>query len=253
MASAKQHPPETRSASGQGSHGPEHVGIIMDGNGRWAAERGLSRIEGHRRGMESVRSAVRSAPELGVRYLTVYSFSSENWARPSEEVEALFGLLRIFIQSDLADLHARGVRIRVIGSRQGIPEDICDLLDNARDLTARNEGLRFQVAFNYGGRDEIARAVNRLLAEGPIEPGEVTPELIAEHLDTAGLPDPDLIIRTSGEMRTSNFLLWQSAYSELVFLPGYWPDFDRAAFEQAIENYRQRKRRYGGLAASANV
>ena len=230
-----------------------HVGIIMDGNGRWAAERGLPRFEGHRRGMEAVREAVRAAPELGVKYLTLFSFSSENWARPEAEVEALFALLRIFIQSDLADLHERGAKITVIGSEEGVPRDICALLDEAERLTANNEGLRFQVAFNYGGRDEIARAVRRIFEEGVAKAEDITPELIAAHLDTAGIPDPDLIIRTSGELRLSNFLLWQSAYSELVFLPIYWPDFDRRAFEAALDDFRRRKRRYGGLAASAGA
>ena len=230
-----------------------HVGLIMDGNGRWAADRGLPRVAGHRRGMEAVREAVRTAPELGVGYLTVYSFSSENWARPDDEVAALFGLLRVFIQSDLADLHERNVKIRVIGSPEGVPDDICQLLDQAEELTRNNTGLCFNVAFNYGGRDEIARAVGRMLADGPVAPDEVTPERIGRYLDTAGLPDPDLIIRTSGESRLSNFLLWQSAYSELVFLPVYWPEFDRAAFASAIEEFRGRKRRYGGLSASLRV
>ena len=232
---------------------PLHVGIIMDGNGRWAAERGLPRFEGHRRGMEAVREAVRVAPEVGVGYLTIFSFSSENWARPDSEVEALFGLLRMFIQSDLADLHERGAKVTVIGSRDGVPRDICALLDEAERLTSENDGLRFQVAFNYGGRDEIARAVQRIFEAGVGDAAAITPEIIAQHLDTRELPDPDLIIRTSGELRLSNFLLWQSAYSELVFLQGYWPDFDRRAFEGALEEYRGRKRRYGGIAASAGA
>lgn len=232
---------------------PLHVGIIMDGNGRWAAERGLTRFEGHRRGMEAVREAVRAAPELGVGYLTVFSFSSENWARPDAEVDALFGLLRMFIQSDLADLHERRARVTIIGSRDGVPSDICALLDEAERLTSENDGLRFQVAFNYGGRDEIARAVRRIFDEGITDSSKVTPELIATHLDTVGIPDPDLIIRTSGELRVSNFLLWQSAYSELVFLPGYWPDFDRSAFADALNEFRSRKRRFGGLAAGAGA
>ena len=232
---------------------PLHVGMIMDGNGRWAAERGLPRYEGHRRGMEAVREAVRAAPELGVGYLTIFSFSSENWARPDAEVDALFGLLRMFIQSDLADLHERRAKVTVIGSRDGVPDDICALFDEAERLTAENDGLRFQVAFNYGGRDEIARAVRRIFEEGIADPSTITPELIASHLDTFGIPDPDLIIRTSGELRLSNFLLWQAAYSELVFLPGYWPDFDRSVFAEALNEFRSRKRRYGGLATSAEA
>ncbi len=236
-----------------GAEGPLHVGIIMDGNGRWAAERGLPRSEGHRRGMDAVRETVRAAPQFGVEYLTLFSFSSENWARPDAEVETLFGLLRVFILSDLAELHERGVRITLIGSREGVPPDICALLDEAERLTSNNQGLRFLVAFNYGGRDEIARAVRRIAEKGRVDPAEITPELISQYLDTAGVPDPDLIIRTSGELRLSNFLLWQSAYSELVFLPIYWPEFDRRAFEAALDDFRQRKRRYGGVTASAGV
>jgi undecaprenyl diphosphate synthase len=254
MASSKGPNMPNETESSDKGDGPLHVGIIMDGNGRWAAERSLPRVEGHRRGMEAVREAVRAAPEFGVGYLTLFSFSSENWARPETEVEALFGLLRIFIQSDLAELHERRARITVIGARDGVPADICSLLDEAERLTADNAGLRFQVAFNYGGRDEIARAVRRILTERPdIPPAEVTPDMISQHLDTAGIPDPDLVIRTSGELRLSNFLLWQSAYSELVFLPTYWPDFDREAFSAAIDDFRRRKRRYGGLAASAGA
>ena len=252
MASVKQQHPIEQSRRQDDGDGPRHVGIIMDGNGRWAAERGLARLDGHRRGMDAVRETVRAAPECGINYLTLFSFSSENWARPNDEVQALFGLLRIFIHSDLADLHERGVRIRVIGAREGVPADICSLLDEAERLTAANNGLRFQVAFNYGGRDEIARAVRRMMAER-VEPFQVTPELISKYLDTAGIPDPDLIIRTSGELRLSNFLLWQSAYAELVFLPIYWPDFDRSALEAALDDFQSRKRRYGGLEASARV
>lgn len=231
--------------------GPAHVAIIMDGNGRWAAERGLSRLEGHRRGMEAVRAAVRTAPDLGVQVLTVYSFSSENWSRPDHEVEGLFALLRIFIQSDLADLHERNVRISVIGSREGVPTDICQLLSQAESLTVANTGLRFVVAFNYGGRDEIVRAIRRTIASTPV--GEISQDTIAAHLDTAGIPDPDLIIRTSGEQRLSNFLLWQSAYSEFVFVPQYWPEFDRSVFAQAIEEFRRRRRRYGGLSVGTGA
>ncbi|MCW5715281.1 MAG: isoprenyl transferase [Bauldia sp.] len=244
--------PQPQAAS-HGTPPPVHVGIIMDGNGRWAAERGLPRAEGHRRGMEAVRQAVSSATELGIGYLTIFSFSSENWTRPSEEVQLLFALLRIFIQSDLADLHEKGVKITVIGAEEGVPKDICLLLEDAERVTANNTGLRFQVAFNYGGRDEIARAVRRIapkLMRGEVTPAEITPTMIAAHLDTAGIPDPDLIIRTSGELRLSNFLLWQAAYSELVFLPIYWPDFDRKAFGQAVDEFGRRKRRYGGLAAA---
>ncbi len=231
-----------------------HVGIIMDGNGRWAAERGLARAEGHRRGMEAVREAVNSSTDLGVKYLTLFSFSSENWSRPTEEVQLLFALLRIFVQSDLADLHKNNVRIKVIGTRDGVPRDIVSLLDDAERLTIANGGLCLQVAFNYGGRDEIARAVRRIVAKvatGEIAAAAINPSVIADYLDTAGIPDPDLIIRTSGELRLSNFLLWQSAYAELVFLPIYWPEFDRKAYADALHDFRRRKRRYGGLASAS--
>ena len=248
--------PDAEADARGGTSAALHVGIIMDGNGRWAAERGLARAEGHRRGMEAVREAVNAAPDLGVKYLTLFSFSSENWSRPTEEVQLLFALLRVFVQSDLADLHKNNVRIKVIGSHDGVPRDIVSILDDAQRLTAGNTGLGFQVAFNYGGRDEIARAVRRVVAKiesGEIRAADISPALIGAHLDTAGIPDPDLIIRTSGELRLSNFLLWQSAYAELVFLPIYWPDFDRKAFADALRDFGRRKRRYGGLAASASA
>ncbi|MCW5696633.1 MAG: isoprenyl transferase [Bauldia sp.] len=232
---------------------PRHVGIIMDGNGRWATARGLPRMEGHRRGMDAVRGVIRAASDFGVSHLTLYSFSSENWSRPTEEVEFLFGLLRIFIQSELADLHANRVRIRVIGSEQGVPEDILETLAEAEKLTAANSGLGLQVAFNYGGRDEIARAVRRLaadVAEGTMSAETIGAEAIAARLDTAGIPDPDLIIRTGGEVRLSNFLLWQAAYAELLFVPTYWPEFDKEALAAAIDEFARRTRRYGGLATA---
>ncbi|MGD9738667.1 MAG: isoprenyl transferase [Bauldia sp.] len=232
---------------------PRHVGIIMDGNGRWAAARGLPRAEGHRRGMEAVRETVRAAPELGIRYLTLFSFSSENWSRPPDEVQLLFALLRVFVQSDLADLHRNRVRITVIGAVEGVPNDILTMLREAERLTADNDGLRLQVAFNYGGRDEIARAMKRILAgieAGALTADMISPALISAHLDTAGIPDPDLIIRTGGELRLSNFLLWQSAYAELVFLPIHWPEFDTAALTAALDDFARRTRRYGGLVSA---
>ena len=228
---------------------PRHVGIIMDGNGRWAAARGLPRLEGHRRGVEALRRAIRSAIEMGIPYLTVYSFSSENWSRPHDEIADLMGLLKRFVRNDLAELHRNDVRVRVIGERDGLKPDIKALLQEAEDLTARNKGLNLVVAFNYGGRQELASAVRRIaerVAAGEIDPVAVTPALIAQHLDTADLPDPDLIIRTSGEQRLSNFLVWQAAYAEFVFLPCYWPDFDGAAFAEAIEAFAARERRFGG-------
>jgi undecaprenyl diphosphate synthase len=235
-----------------GFDAPRHVAIIMDGNGRWAAQRGLPRGEGHRRGVEALRKTVRAAGELGVRYLTIFSFSAENWQRPQSEVRDLMGLLRRFIRHDLAELHASGVRVRVIGERDGLEPDIRLLLEEAEQLTRDNDRLVLVVAFNYGARQEIARAARRLareVAAGAIAPDKITADLIGSKLDAPDIPDPDLIIRTSGEQRLSNFLLWQAAYSELVFLPIYWPDFDRAAFESALLEYRRRERRYGGLVA----
>ena len=237
---------------GQATGAPHHVAIIMDGNGRWAAQRGLPRSEGHRRGVEALRRTVRAAGELGVRILTIFSFSAENWSRPQEEIRDLMGLLRRFIRNDLAELHRSDVRVRIIGERQGLSTDILRLLEEAEELTRANTGLLLVVAFNYGSRQEIARAARRLadaVAEGRMRPDEITTEAFAAHLDTADLPDPDLIIRTSGEQRLSNFLLWQAAYSELVFVPVYWPDFDRAALEGAIAEYHGRERRFGGLMA----
>jgi len=231
---------------------PRHVAIIMDGNGRWAAARGLPRGEGHRRGVEALRRTVRAAADLGIAYVTIFSFSAENWARPAEEISDLFGLLRRFIRNDLADLHRDGVRVRIIGERAGLSADIAALLDEAENLTRGNRGLTLIVAFNYGARQEIARAA-RILAEkamrGEIAPDAIDQDAIDAHLDAPDVPDPDLIIRTSGEQRLSNFLLWQAAYSEFVFLPIHWPEFDRAALEAAIGEYNQRERRFGGLVA----
>jgi len=231
---------------------PRHVAIIMDGNGRWAAARGLPRVEGHRRGVEALRKTVRAAGEIGIACLTIFSFSSENWQRPASEVRDLMGLLRIFIRKDLAELHANGVCVRVIGERDNLDPDIRRLLEEAEQLTRGNTNLLLVVAFNYGARNEIARAVRRIardVASGAVNPEAITEEMIGRHLDAPDLSDPDLIIRTSGEQRLSNFLLWQAAYSELVFSPVYWPDFDRATLEAAIEEYRRRERRFGGLAA----
>jgi undecaprenyl diphosphate synthase len=229
---------------------PLHVGVIMDGNGRWAAQRGLPRFEGHRRGVEALRRTVRVASDLGVRYLTVYSFSSENWSRPAEEVSELMGLLKFFIRTDLRTLDEAGVRVRVIGERDNLKPDIVALLEEAETRTRNNSKLDLLVAFNYGARQEIVSAVRgiaRDVAAGRIAPDEIDEALIGNRLHTGFLPDPDLIIRTSGEMRLSNFLMWQSAYSELVFLPIYWPDFDRQAFQSAIDCYRARERRFGGV------
>ena len=232
---------------------PAHVGIIMDGNGRWAAARGLPRLEGHRRGVEALRRTIRCAIDIKVRFLTVYSFSSENWSRPAQEVADLLGLLKRFIRNDLADLHKHDVRVRVIGEREGLKPDLIALLREAEDLTRNNTGLTLVVAFNYGGRQELAGAVRRIaerVARGLLDPADVTVELLADHLDTADIPDPDLIIRTSGEQRLSNFLVWQAAYAEFVFLPVYWPDFDRSDFEAALDVYNRRERRFGGISTA---
>jgi undecaprenyl diphosphate synthase len=233
---------------------PAHVAIIMDGNGRWALARGLPRFEGHRRGLDAVRRAVRSAIEHDIRYLTIYSFSSENWRRPAEEVAMLMSLLKRFIRNDLADLHKNGVRVRIIGEREGLAADIAGLLTEAESLTRSNSGLTLIVAFNYGARQEIVTAARRLALEardGQIDLDTIDEEAFAARLDTADIPDPDLVIRTSGEMRLSNFLLWQAAYAELVFLPVLWPDFDDAAFVSALQLYAARERRFGAVPEAA--
>src|SRR5215211_1099658 len=217
---------------------PAHVAIIMDGNGRWAARRGLPRAERNRRGFEASPRAVRSATDLGIRYLTVYSFSSENWRRPAQEVADLMGLLKRFVRHDLADLHKANVRVRIIGEREGLAPDIRTLLEEAEGLTGGNTGLTLVVAFNYGGRQEIVRAVRELaerVRAGALDPSQIGPETLESALDTHDIPDPDLVIRTSGEQRVSNFLTWQTAYSEFVFVPDFWPDFDHQTMRSAID------------------
>ena len=233
---------------------PAHVAIIMDGNGRWAKARGLPRTMGHKKGVEAVRAAVRYAGRVGISYLTLFAFSSENWRRPEDEISDLMGLLKAFIRRDLADLHRENVRIRVIGDREHLRGDILPLLIEAEETTRNNSGLTLVIAFNYGARDEIARAAQALardVAAGRLRPEDVTEEAIAARLDTAAIPDPDLIIRTSGEERLSNFLLWQAAYSEFVFIPDLWPDFSDEIFHRALATYAARERRYGGLAAQS--
>ncbi len=227
---------------------PRHVAIIMDGNGRWAKQRGQTRTAGHRRGVEAVREAVRSASELGVQYLTLFAFSSENWGRPIQEINDLMGLLKFFVRRDLADLHKENVRVRIIGDRASLKPDILALLTEAEELTRHNSAFQLIIAFNYGGRDDITRAARRIadrVARGELMPDEIGESTITASLDTAGIPDPDLLIRTSGEQRISNFLLWQAAYAEFVFLPCLWPDFDRSAFEEAVRIYQCRNRRFG--------
>jgi undecaprenyl diphosphate synthase len=227
---------------------PAHVAIIMDGNGRWAEARGLPRIAGHRHGAEAVRRTVEAAGEFGIAYLTLFGFSSENWKRPVGEVDDLMGLLRHYLRREIAELHRNGVRLRVIGDRARLPPDIVTLISNAEALTADNKGLCLTVALSYGGRAEIvraARAVAELAKAGTLAPEAIDERLFARHLLTADMPDPDLVIRTSGEQRISNFLLWQLAYSELYFTETLWPDFDAQALDQAIASYRGRERRFG--------
>jgi len=229
---------------------PRHVAIIMDGNGRWAQSRGLPRAAGHRKGVEAVRRTVRAAIEIGLQYLTIFSFSSENWSRPAAEIDDLMGLMRHFIRRDLAELHKNGVRIGVIGERDRVDPELLEIIDDAVALTSGNTALNLLIAFNYGSRAEIAKAARRLAEraiEGAIRPEDITPEALGAALDTHGVPDPDLLIRTSGELRLSNFLLWQSAYTEFVFLDAYWPDFGRELLEQAIDEFRRRNRRFGGV------
>ena len=231
---------------------PAHVAIIMDGNGRWAKSRKLPRLAGHRAGVEALRKCVLAANEIGIEWLTVYAFSSENWSRPKSEVSDLLGLLKLFIRRDLAELHRNGVKVRIIGDRNGLQADIKSLLDEAETLTHLNRNLNLIIAFNYGGRDEIARAARKIaqaVEAGRLTANEVTQEVFAAHLDTAGIPDPDLVIRTSGELRLSNFLPWQTAYSEFVFPTCFWPDFSRSDLVEAIRTYTARERRYGGVPA----
>jgi undecaprenyl diphosphate synthase len=232
---------------------PRHVAIIMDGNGRWAAARGAGRAEGHRQGVEAVRRTARAARDLGVQHLTLFGFSTENWKRPAAEVDALFALLRLYVSADLDRLAAENVRIRILGSRQGLPADLARIIDRVEARTAANDGHFLNIAFNYGGRDEIVRAAAALArdaAAGLIDPDAIDCEAFAQRLDTHGLPDPDLLIRTSGEMRISNFLLWQLAYAELVFLDVLWPEFGETHLAEAIDIYRSRNRRFGGLSRS---
>jgi undecaprenyl diphosphate synthase len=227
---------------------PVHVAIIMDGNGRWAKARGLPRIAGHKRGAEAVRRSVSGAAELGIEYLTLYGFSSENWKRPAAEVDDLMSLLRLYLINEIADLDRNGVRLRVIGQLSRLHPDIVRLIDEAERQTAGNRKLNLTVALSYGGRAEIADAARRIAEEvqaGRLEPAAVDEAVFARRLLTNGIPDPDLLIRTSGEKRISNFLLWQCAYAELVFLDRLWPDFTRDDLEYAIREYHGRDRRYG--------
>jgi undecaprenyl diphosphate synthase len=227
---------------------PQHIAIIMDGNGRWAQAHGLPRIAGHRRGGEAVRRTVAAAKALGIPYLTLFGFSSENWRRPSTEIHDLMALLRHYLRGEIAELRKNGIRLKVIGHLSRLAPDIVALIEEAEDLTRDNSAIHLTIALSYGGRAEIVaatRAIAEKAAEGRLDPSEVTEELLARHLFTADLPDPDLLIRTSGEQRISNFLLWQCAYSELVFTKTLWPEFSEHDLEQAIDEYCGRDRRYG--------
>ncbi len=232
---------------------PVHVAIIMDGNGRWAKARGLPRVAGHRRGAEAARRAVEAAAELGISYLTLFGFSSENWKRPADEVGDLMALLRHYLRGEIAELHRNNVRLRVIGDRDRLAPDIVTLIDNSEALTAGNAGLHLAIALSYGGRAEIAGAARRLaeeVAAGRLAADAIDEARFARHLLTEGMPDPDLVIRTSGEQRLSNFLLWQTAYSEFVFIETLWPDFAKADLERALREYHGRDRRYGASVGS---
>lgn len=234
----------------EGALAPRHVAIIMDGNGRWASARGLPRTAGHERGVEALRRTVEAAEELGIRYLTVFSFSTENWRRPPAEVNTLFGLLKTYVKLDFDKLKRRGVKIRVIGQRQGLPADVAELVDRAERETADNRQFFLTIAFNYGARDEIVRALRSVtddVVAGRLTRDLITEDVIASRLDTFGLPDPDLVIRTSGEYRISNFLLWQAAYAELLFTDVLWPDFGRQHLADAVRSYNERERRFGAV------
>ena len=243
-------PTAPRPAQPDPAPGPQHVAIIMDGNGRWAKARGLPRVAGHRRGADAVRRVVRGAGELGVPVLTLFAFSTENWGRPADEVSDLMGLLRHYLRNELEELHRNGARLRVIGNRDGLAGDIVHDISDAERLTGTNARIDVNICINYGARDEIVRAARNLArqaAAGEIRPEDIDESRFERELLTAGLPDPDLLIRTSGEQRISNFLLWQCAYAELVFVDTLWPDFGKEHLEQAIAEFRRRERRYGGV------
>jgi undecaprenyl diphosphate synthase len=232
---------------------PRHIAIIMDGNGRWAQARGLPRIAGHRHGAEAARRAVMAAAELGVPYLTLFGFSSENWKRPSDEIQDLMGLLRHYLRGEIAELHRNGVRLKVIGELSRLAPDIIRMIEHAEAMTRDNARITLTMALSYGGRAEIVAAVRAIaeeVASGRLAVAAVDEDCVARRLFTAGLPDPDLLIRTSGEQRISNFLLWQCAYSELVFTKTLWPDFSRSDLEQAISEFCGRERRYGASVAA---
>jgi undecaprenyl diphosphate synthase len=231
---------------------PRHVAIIMDGNGRWATSRGLPRLAGHRAGTENLRRIIRASVEFGVKYLTIYAFSTENWGRPQDEIEGLLHIIEDVIEHELNELHHEGVQLRHIGHLDRLPPTLQEKVLAAVEITKNNQRLTLNVAFNYGGRDEITCAIRDMIADG-VKAEEVSPELVDRYLFTSGVPDPDLIIRTSGEMRVSNFLIWQGAYSEWYFTPRYWPDFDREEFHKALVEFGRRDRRYGRVSSTDSV
>jgi undecaprenyl diphosphate synthase len=229
---------------------PKHVAIIMDGNGRWAHARRLPRQAGHAAGIAAVRGVIEAASDIGLGYLTLYAFSTENWRRPPSEVTNLMSLFRHYFREDIARLKADNIRVRIVGSREGLERDIAAMIEEAETSTAANRGLNLTFAFNYGGREELAAAardIARKVAAKRLDPEAITPEIFVKHLQTTGLPDPDLVIRTSGERRVSNFLLWQAAYAEYVFTDTLWPDFGRRDLIAALEEYAGRERRFGGV------
>lgn len=246
--------PSPEKGAPTGDNDPEHIAIIMDGNGRWANGRGMPRAVGHERGVEALRRTVEAAQKINLKTLTVYSFSTENWRRPVSEVNALFGLLKAYVKRDLNRLIKEGVKIKILGTRQGLPADILDLVSEAEAKTAHNQTFNLCIAFNYGGREEVLRAAKAMAqqaVENNLDPETIDETQFATFLDTDGLSDPDILIRTSGEYRLSNFLIWQAAYSELVFMDVLWPDFGEQHLLEAIEIYRKRERRFGGLASGA--
>lgn len=234
---------------------PQHVAIIMDGNGRWAQSRGLPRLAGHKQGAEAVERAVRAAAKKGVRYLTLFAFSTENWKRPEEEVNGLMGLLRLYLRSKTAEMHQNNVRLKIIGDRTRLSKDILASVDMAEKLTAENTGITVIIALSYSGRWDIMQAAQMLatrVQSGELSPSDITEDMFSATLNTGDIPDADLVIRTSGEQRISNFLLWQTAYSEFYFTDSHWPDFNEELLSQAIESYQQRDRRFGAVNVQAS-
>lgn len=245
--------PEVKGDSETPNQIPRHVAIVMDGNGRWATARGLPRTEGHRRGAQAARRAVEAARDLGIEYVTLFTFSSENWNRPQDEIDELMDLTRHYLKRETAEMHKSGIRLRVIGDRKRLPTDIVALIEQAETVTRDNKLMTVCIALSYGGRQEIVLAAQKLaraVSQGLVEVGEIDESLFANQMMTSGIPDPDLMIRTSGESRISNFLLWQLAYAELFFSTTLWPDFDKKDLEQAIAFYASRERRFGGLKAT---